>query len=42
VAEYATRIVALQEGRVLADLPPEPFFNDPAIVAAVVGKRRAS
>jgi branched-chain amino acid transport system ATP-binding protein len=42
VAEYATRIVALQEGRVLADLPPEQFFNDPAIVAAIVGKRRIS
>jgi branched-chain amino acid transport system ATP-binding protein len=42
VAEHATRIVALQEGRVLADLPPDQFFNDAAIVAAVVGKRKAS
>jgi branched-chain amino acid transport system ATP-binding protein len=42
VAEHATRIVALQEGRVLADLPPEKFFNDAAVVAAVVGKRKAS
>ncbi|MBI2312305.1 MAG: ATP-binding cassette domain-containing protein [Betaproteobacteria bacterium] len=39
VAEYSSRIVALQEGRVLADLPPAAFFNDPAIVAAIVGKR---
>ena len=38
VAEYSTRIVALKEGRVLADLPPNQFFNDPDIVAAVVGK----
>lgn len=39
VAEYSTRIVALQEGRVLADLPPKDFFSDDAIVAAVVGKK---
>ncbi|HKO67677.1 MAG TPA: ABC transporter ATP-binding protein, partial [Burkholderiaceae bacterium] len=38
VAEYSTRIVALKEGKVLADLPPNEFFNDPEIVAAVVGK----
>lgn len=38
VAEYSTRIVALKEGKVLADLPPNQFFNDPEIVAAVVGK----
>ncbi|MEP6608959.1 MAG: ATP-binding cassette domain-containing protein [Burkholderiaceae bacterium] len=37
VAEYSTRIVALKEGRVLADLPPNQFFKDPDIVAAVVG-----
>lgn len=38
VAEYSSRIVALKEGKVLADLPPNEFFRDPAIVAAVVGK----
>ena len=38
VAQYSTRIVAMKEGKVLADLPPNEFFNDPAIVAAVVGK----
>ncbi len=38
VAEYSTRIVALKEGKVLADLPPEAFFSDPEIAAAVVGK----
>jgi branched-chain amino acid transport system ATP-binding protein len=42
VASYAQRIVALSAGKVLADLPPGPFFADPAIVAAVVGKRRES
>ena len=40
VAEYSTRIVALAEGKVLADLPPAKFFADPDIVAAIVGKRR--
>jgi branched-chain amino acid transport system ATP-binding protein len=38
VAEYSSRIVALQGGKVLADRPPAEFFNDPEIVAAVVGK----
>ena len=38
VAQYSTRIVAMKEGKVLADLPPNEFFKDPAIVAAVVGK----
>ena len=43
VAEYATRIVALQAGRVIADRTPDAFFSDPAIVAAIVGRlpRRA-
>lgn len=40
VAAYSQRIVALSEGRVLADLPPGPFFSDPHIIATVVGKRR--
>jgi len=39
VAEYSDRIIALQEGRILADLPPTQFFADPAIVAAVVGMK---
>jgi branched-chain amino acid transport system ATP-binding protein len=40
VAAYSHRIIALSEGRVLADLPPGPFFSDPAIIETVVGKRR--
>jgi branched-chain amino acid transport system ATP-binding protein len=40
VASYAHRIIALSEGRVLADLPPGPFFSDPIIIETVVGKRR--
>ena len=39
VAEYATRIVALQGGKVLADRAPADFFADPEIIAAIVGKR---
>ncbi|MDQ3027194.1 MAG: ATP-binding cassette domain-containing protein [Pseudomonadota bacterium] len=39
VAEYSSRIVALQGGKVLADRPPAQFFSDPEIIAAVVGKR---
>ena len=40
VAAYSQRIIALSEGRVLADLPPEKFFADPVIIDTVVGKRR--
>jgi branched-chain amino acid transport system ATP-binding protein len=39
VERYSHRIVALQEGTVLADMPPEAFFRDPAMIAAVVGTR---
>jgi len=40
VASYSHRIIALAEGRVLADLPPDTFFADPVIIETVVGKRR--
>jgi branched-chain amino acid transport system ATP-binding protein len=40
VASYSHRIIALAEGKVLADLPPEAFFADPVIIETVVGKRR--
>jgi branched-chain amino acid transport system ATP-binding protein len=39
VAEYSTRIVALQAGHVLADRAPEAFFRDPELIASVIGKR---
>jgi branched-chain amino acid transport system ATP-binding protein len=42
VATYADRIVALAEGRVLADLPPKEFFADPKVVETVVGKLRTA
>ena len=40
VAAYSHRIVALSEGKVLADLPPDAFFADPHIIETVVGKRK--
>ncbi|HEY0219062.1 MAG TPA: ATP-binding cassette domain-containing protein [Afipia sp.] len=39
VARYSHRIIALQAGQVLADMPPDAFFSDPAMIAAVVGTR---
>jgi branched-chain amino acid transport system ATP-binding protein len=39
VERYSHRIVALQEGRVLADMAPAAFFADPAMISAVVGTR---
>jgi len=41
VAAYASRIVALSVGKVVADLRPEKFFADPNLVATVIGKRRS-
>lgn len=38
---YADRVVALQEGRVLADTTPEALRRDEAVMAAVVGRRPA-
>jgi branched-chain amino acid transport system ATP-binding protein len=40
VAQYSHRIVALHEGRVLADKTPDAFFSDPALLATIVGKAR--
>jgi branched-chain amino acid transport system ATP-binding protein len=40
VAAYSNRIIALSEGRVLADLPPAQFFADPGLIETVIGKRR--
>ncbi len=40
VAAYSDRIIAISQGKVLADLPPEEFFADASVVAAVVGNPR--
>jgi len=39
VERYSHRIVALQAGTLLADMSPEAFFADPAMISAVVGTR---
>ena len=39
VAAYSQRIIALSQGRVLADLPPERFFADPQLIENVIGTR---
>jgi branched-chain amino acid transport system ATP-binding protein len=39
VAAYSSRIVALSEGQVLADLPTKRFFADPHLIETVIGKR---
>jgi branched-chain amino acid transport system ATP-binding protein len=39
VARYSHRIVALQAGSLIADMAPDAFFADPAMIAAVVGTR---
>jgi branched-chain amino acid transport system ATP-binding protein len=40
VAAYSHRIIALSEGKVLADLPTADFFADPRLIETVIGKRR--
>jgi branched-chain amino acid transport system ATP-binding protein len=39
VAEYSTRIVALAEGKLLADLPPKEFFASEELQAKIIGKK---
>src|SRR5436190_7185654 len=40
VAAYSHRIIALSEGQVLADLPPDQFFADAHLIETVIGRRR--
>jgi branched-chain amino acid transport system ATP-binding protein len=40
VAFYSDRIVALAEGKMLADLPRKLFFSDPLLIETVIGQRR--
>jgi branched-chain amino acid transport system ATP-binding protein len=39
VSEYSTRIVALAEGKLLADLPPKDFFANEELQAKIIGKK---
>jgi branched-chain amino acid transport system ATP-binding protein len=40
VATYSDRIVAIAEGKMLADLPPKQFFSTESVIEIVVGKKR--
>jgi branched-chain amino acid transport system ATP-binding protein len=40
VATYSDRIIAIAEGRMLADLPPKQFFSTESVIEIVVGKKR--
>jgi branched-chain amino acid transport system ATP-binding protein len=40
VASYSHRVIALADGKVLADLPPDQFFAEPHLIETVIGKRR--
>jgi branched-chain amino acid transport system ATP-binding protein len=42
VSAYSHRIIALAEGKVIADLPPDRFFTDPHLIEKVVGRRRGA
>ena len=41
VRRYSKRVIAMQEGRVLADLPAASFFANEELTAAVAGKQPA-
>jgi branched-chain amino acid transport system ATP-binding protein len=38
VSRYSKRVIAMQEGRVLADMPTAEFFANDELAAAVAGK----
>lgn len=40
VASYSDRVIALADGKMLADLPPDRFFADPRLIETVIGARR--
>ncbi len=42
VEQYSDRVIALQEGRVLADMEPASFFADEHLIATVIGKRKSA
>jgi branched-chain amino acid transport system ATP-binding protein len=40
VASYSDRVIALAEGRVVADMTPDRFFADTHLIETVIGKCR--
>jgi len=38
IARYATRVIGLRAGEIVADLPPSQFFGDPDVIESIVGK----
>lgn len=38
IARYATRVVGLKAGSLVADMPPDAFFRDPEVIDTLVGK----
>lgn len=37
IARYASRVIGLRAGQIVADLPPKAFFGDPNVIASLVG-----
>ncbi|MBV8791959.1 MAG: ATP-binding cassette domain-containing protein, partial [Pseudolabrys sp.] len=40
VSAYSHRVIALSEGKMLADLAPDKFFADARLIETVIGKRK--
>jgi branched-chain amino acid transport system ATP-binding protein len=38
VARYATRVIGLRAGSIVADLPPQAFFGDPNVINSIIGR----
>lgn len=38
IARYATRVIGLRAGSIVADLPPQAFFSDPNVIDSIVGR----
>jgi branched-chain amino acid transport system ATP-binding protein len=38
IAQYATRVIGLRAGRIVADLSPQAFFSDPNVIDSIVGR----
>jgi branched-chain amino acid transport system ATP-binding protein len=38
IARYASRVIGLRAGAVVADLPPQVFFSDPNVIDSIVGR----